>query len=100
MLAEVPGVETREAGGADEALEAIRASLPDLVILDLHMPGRSGLDVLPVIKALPLAPVVVVLTSHPTEHHRRTCAAHGADFFLDKSSDFARVVELVRVREA
>lgn len=96
MLVEVPGVEAREAAGADEALEVIRTSRPDLVVLDLHMPGKSGLEVLPALKALPSAPVVVVLTSHPTEHHRRLCVAQGADFFFDKSRDFARVVELVR----
>jgi CheY-like chemotaxis protein len=98
MLREIPGVEPHEATGADEALEAIRTYLPELVLLDVHMPGKSGIDVLPVIKALPSAPVVVVLTSHPTEHHRRLSLAHGADFFLDKSRDFARVVELVAVR--
>ncbi len=98
MLREVPGVEPREAAGADEALEAVRVFLPDLVVLDVHMPGRSGIDLLPVIKALPLPPLVVILTSHPTEHHRRLSLAHGADLFLDKSRDFARVLELVTLR--
>jgi CheY-like chemotaxis protein len=98
MLREVPGVEPYEAAAADEALEAIRASAPDVVVLDVHMPGMSGIDVLPIIKALPSPPVVVILTSHPTDHHRRLSIAHGADFFFDKSLDFARVVELVAVR--
>jgi len=98
MLREVPGVEPHEAAGADEALEAIRTFVPDLVVLDVHMPGTSGIDLLPIIKALPSPPLVVILTSHPTEHHRRLSIAHGADFFFDKSLDFARVVELVAVR--
>lgn len=95
MLREVPGVEPDEACAADEALDAMRARLPELVVLDVHMPGRSGIDVLPLIKALPSPPVVVVLTSHPTEHHRRLSLAQGADYFLDKSRDFALVLELV-----
>jgi DNA-binding response OmpR family regulator len=98
MLREVPGVEPHEAAGADEALEAIGVFVPDLVVLDVHMPGKSGIDLLPVIKALPSPPMVVILTSHPTEHHRRLSLAQGADFFFDKSLDFARVVELVAVR--
>ena len=98
MLREVPGAEPHEAAGADEALVAIRASLPELVVLDVHMPGKSGIDLLPIIKALPSPPMVVILTSHPTEHHRRLSLAHGADFFFDKSRDFARVVELVAIR--
>jgi CheY-like chemotaxis protein len=98
MLREVPGVEPHEASGADEALEAIRVYGPDVVVLDVHMPGMSGIDVLPIIKALPRPPLVVILTSHPTEHHRRLSLAQGADFFFDKSRDFARVLELVAVR--
>jgi CheY-like chemotaxis protein len=67
-------------------------------VLDLHMPGRSGLEVLPEIKRLPSPPCVVVLTSHPTEQHRRLSLASGADFFFDKAQEFALVVELVRTR--
>lgn len=98
MLREIPGVEPYEAGDADEALEALREHAPDLVVLDVHMPGKSGLDVLPTIKALPSPPEVVILTSDPSEHHRRLSLAYGADFFFDKSRDFARVVELVTIR--
>jgi DNA-binding NarL/FixJ family response regulator len=96
MLREVPGVEAHEATGADEALALAIASPPDLVVLDLHMPGKGGLDVLPALMKLPAAPRVVVLTSHPTDQHRRLSLACGADFFFDKSREFARVVELVR----
>jgi two-component system response regulator DevR len=98
MLRELPGVEPHEATGADEALEAVRALPHDLVMLDVHMPGKSGIDVVPIIKALPSPPVVVVLTSHPTEHHRRLSLAQGADYFFDKSRDFGRVLELVALR--
>lgn len=99
MLVEVPGVEAHEAADAEEAMQAIGEVRPDLVVLDLHMPGKSGLDILPEIKRLPVAPVVVMLTSDATEHHRRTAVALGADFFLDKSRDFVRVIELVRIGE-
>jgi DNA-binding response OmpR family regulator len=98
MLREVPGARLDEASTADEAIEVARASLPDLVVLDVHMPGKSGFDVLPLIKALPSPPLVVMLTSHPTEHHRRLSLAQGADFFFDKSRDFALVLELVTLR--
>lgn len=97
MLAEVPGAQVGEATGAEEALELIIRTRPKLVVLDLHLPGRNGLELLPDIKSLPLPPVVVVLTSHPTAYHERQCIARGADFFFDKSRDFARVVEIARV---
>jgi DNA-binding NarL/FixJ family response regulator len=92
MLSEVPGVEVCEARGADEALAIARRRAPHVVLLDLHMPGKNGLAVLPELKAVSPPPIVVVLTSHPTEHHRRLCACRGADFFFDKSADFAKLV--------
>jgi two-component system response regulator DevR len=95
LMRDAAGVEVAEAPGADEALEHLRAHGADVVVLDVHMPGRSGLDVLPEIKASPGSPLVIVLTSHPTDHHRRQCLAQGADYFFDKSRDFARVVEVL-----
>jgi len=95
LLREVVGVVPSEASGADEALAHVRREGADLVILDIHMPGRNGLQILPLLKATPAAPVVVVLTSHPTELHRRQCLALGADHFFDKSRDFARVLDVI-----
>jgi CheY-like chemotaxis protein len=95
MMREVPGLDLDEASGADEALETVRARRPDVVVLDLHMPGKSGLEILPAMKALLSPPMIVVLTGHPTEHHRRLCLAQGADYFFDKSREFARVLELL-----
>ncbi len=95
LLSDVGGVAPAEASGAEQALEHVRHQGTDLVILDLHMPGTSGLQVLPLLKAAACAPTVVVLTSHPTERHRRQCMALGADYFFDKSRDFARVLDVI-----
>lgn len=95
LIGEVDGVDTSEASGADQALDHVRREATDLVILDLHMPGKNGLEILPLLKATAACPLVVVLTSHPTELHRRQCLALGADYFFDKSRDFARVVDVV-----
>jgi DNA-binding NarL/FixJ family response regulator len=98
MLVEVPGVELREVDRASQALEVAGDWLPDVVVLDLSMPDRSGLEILPAMKSLPVPPTVIVLTNHCTSHHMRRCLAMGADFFFDKSRDFGRVVEIVRLR--
>jgi DNA-binding NarL/FixJ family response regulator len=95
LLREVDGLDLAEASGADEALRSLASESVDVVLLDLHMPGKTGLDVLPAIKAHTPSPLVIVLTGHPTEHHSRLCLALGADYFFDKSKDFARVLELV-----
>ncbi len=67
----------------------------DAVVLDLNLPGMSGLEVLALLKASPSPPVVVVLTNHPQERDRLACVRGGADFFFDKSHDFDRVVSVV-----
>jgi DNA-binding response OmpR family regulator len=95
LMREIEGVDPFEASGADQALEHVERQGADLVLLDLHMPGKSGLEILPLLKATSARPCVVVLTSHPTELHRRQAMALGADYFFDKSSDFARVVDVI-----
>jgi DNA-binding NarL/FixJ family response regulator len=97
MLAHVP--ETNVVGEAktpEEAIEGIRKTNPDVVILDLHLVGGSGVEVLRAIH--PEAPAIrfLVLTNHPTQQYRRICMAAGASHFLDKSNEFVRLNELIR----
>lgn len=75
-----------EARDGDEALERARADRPDLIILDMMMPGRSGLDVLPELRAdAELGPTpVVMLTARTQAADREAAAAAGADRFLAK----------------
>lgn len=95
MVREWPGVDLMQAHGAEEALAVARDSRPELVLIDLHMPGKSGLAVIADFKAMSPAPVVVVLTGQPTEAHRRRCLAKGADLFVDKASDLSSVLKTV-----
>lgn len=87
--------EVDEAVTADDALAAARGRPPDVVVLDVHLPGKSGVAIVRALKALPSSPTVIVLTNHPTEAHRRQCLLHGADHFLDKATDFARLIDLL-----
>ena len=96
MISELPGIEI--IGQAQEALEATNAIMklkPDVVILDIRMPGGSGLNVLKDIKKDPDAPVVIMLTSYPYPQYRQRCIDEGADFFFNKSTEFDRVTEVL-----
>lgn len=75
-----------EARDGDEALERARTERPDLIILDMMMPGRSGLDVLPELRSDPDvgATPVVMLTARTQAADREAAAAAGADRFLAK----------------
>jgi DNA-binding NarL/FixJ family response regulator len=84
-------------GQAENVADAINGILelrPDVVILDIWMPGGSGIDVLQTIKQDEPAPVVIVLTNYPYPAYRQKCLQAGADFFLDKSTEFDQIAEL------
>jgi DNA-binding NarL/FixJ family response regulator len=103
MLAHVRGVEiVDQVGTVDEATEAVRRLKPDAVILDMQMPGGSGIDVLENMKKDRLISTVIVLTNHPHASYRKKCLQVGAKFFLDKSNEFEKVGELLQglIRDA
>jgi DNA-binding NarL/FixJ family response regulator len=95
MLEELAGIEVvGQAENVAEAISAIRILKPDAVILDIRMPGGSGIDVLQNIKQDDLAVLVIVLTNYPYPVYRQKCLQAGADFFLDKSTEFDQIPEL------
>ncbi len=85
-----------EAGTVGAAIDGIRSTYPSAVILDLQLEDGSGLDVLKAVRPISPALHVAVLTNYATDQHRRACMAAGAEYFLDKSSDFPRIREIVR----
>jgi DNA-binding NarL/FixJ family response regulator len=84
-----------EAGTVGGAIAGIRSTDPGAVILDLQLEDGSGLEVLRAVHPASPAIHVAVLTNYATDQHRRACMSAGAEFFLDKSSDFPRIREIV-----
>jgi PAS domain S-box-containing protein len=94
-VSRVPGVEIVGCvARLAETREAVRTLRPGLVILDISFPDGSGLDLLKEIKASAPSTVVAILTNHSGDPFRKAALASGADYFLDKSKDFERVVEI------
>jgi DNA-binding NarL/FixJ family response regulator len=95
MLDELAGIEiVGQAGNVAEATNAIWKLQPDVVILDILMPGGSGIKVLQNIKQDGVGPMVIILTNYPYPVFRKKCLQAGADFFLDKSTEFDQIPEL------
>ncbi len=96
-LLEIEGIEiVGEAKDGIEAQEAIFKLDPELVTLDIRMPGLSGIDVLRDIKASHPDIKVLILTNYPYPQYRRRCMEEGADYFFDKSSEFEKVIEVLK----
>jgi DNA-binding NarL/FixJ family response regulator len=97
MLSELPGIEViGYAQDVQEALASINKLNPSVVILDIRMPGGSGIDVLQDIKKGKNSPTVIVLTNFPYPQYRKKCLELGADYFLDKSTEFEKVTEIFK----
>lgn len=84
-----------EAASTSAAVDGILRLRPDSVLLDLNLMGKSGMDVLRTVH--PKAPdiVFIVLTNHSEPQYRRACARAGARYFLDKSTEFERVRDVI-----
>ena len=100
LAATIRGIEgaelVGEAGSVVAAIDGIRATQASAVILDLQLEDGSGLEVLRAVHPSSPALHVAVLTNYATDQHRRACMDAGAEFFLDKSSDFQRIREIVQ----
>jgi len=94
MLTELRGVVVAgEAGSVADAVAHIAARLPppDAVLVDLRLPDGDGFEVIRAVKALTPPPAVVVLTSYAYPQLRTRGFAAGADWFLDKATEFPRI---------
>ena len=85
-----------EAGNAREAVFEVRAHTPDVVLLDVVMPGESGIDVIP--KLLHEAPdaKVLMLSMQDDPNYVREAFAAGASGYVLKEAADAEVVDAVR----
>jgi len=97
LLEEVPGARlVGQAGDVRGAVIGIQKLQPDALILDLHMPGGSGLDVLRAIRTARPDLFVLICTNYPYPEYREECLNAGANLFLDKSAEFERIPSILR----
>lgn len=96
LLDEFPTAQIEEAGDAEELLKKLFKAEFDLVISDLSMPGRSGLDSLQQIKqSYPKLPVLI-LSVHSEEHYALRVLKSGGSGYLNKDSAPEELVKAVR----
>jgi two-component system, OmpR family, alkaline phosphatase synthesis response regulator PhoP len=98
LVLEAEGFDIGEASDGDEALAAIHDEPPDLVLLDMSIPGTTGPDVLAAVKADPgTAEVRVIVVTATGEEGRAAAMAGGADQYFTKP--FSPIALLQAVEE-
>jgi len=90
------GLETRAFEHADAALAALRQGAPDVLVTDIRMPGRSGLEMLEEIRAKRPRLPVIVMTAHSDLESAVAAYKGGAFEYLPKPFDIDQAVDLVR----
>ncbi|SHK71227.1 response regulator [Rhodothermus profundi] len=83
---------------AEEAITLSQALQPEVILLDLSMPGQSGMDVLPQVRAAAPSAYIIVLTSHDSEWYQEQASRRGADAFVSKHEVLDRLVQLILER--
>ena len=92
------GWEVRTHHDGADAVEVIRAARPDLVILDMLLPGRSGLDILRSLRAEPATAglPVLMLTARGATRDRALAESSGASRFMAKPFSNSEILASVR----
>jgi two-component system, NarL family, invasion response regulator UvrY len=96
LLAAEPGADVREAASGREGLAAFKEGRPDLVILDLNLPGLGGLEVIGRLKAADPTARVLVLSMHDDEIHVSRALQAGAAGYISKNAPADQILDAIR----
>jgi DNA-binding response OmpR family regulator len=91
MIAE--GADVMGVGDGDAAIHMCAEGEPDLVILDMMLPNRSGFLVLEKIKGYADSPVVIMMTANEGKRHQAYAESQGVDEYLVKPVPLERLIE-------
>jgi DNA-binding NarL/FixJ family response regulator len=91
-----PTMTIGEARNGPDALQKIGVRLPDLIFMDIHLPGENGLKLTQKIKAVYPAVAIVILTSYDMPEYQEAALQHGAcDFICKDALGYDRIEKLV-----
>jgi DNA-binding NarL/FixJ family response regulator len=97
LLSELDGLQIiGRVRNAQEALSAIRELKPDVVLIDVHLLGKAGLDLLKTLKRKGDAPFVMMLAHDVSDPYQKQCLESGADLLLYKTADLGKVFSILK----
>jgi DNA-binding NarL/FixJ family response regulator len=84
-----PSFQISEAENAEAALGLIRQQKPNLILMDIRLPGQNGISLAGQIKRQHPSIVIIMLTHADTSEYREAALENGADYFLSKEKNTA-----------
>ena len=85
-----------EAANGREAIDLVRNTAVDVLIMDLSMPGQSGLDALAMLRAKSPDTGILILSGYPAEHYALNLIRQGASGYLNKECEPSEILEAIR----
>ncbi|MES3010305.1 MAG: response regulator transcription factor [Pseudomonadota bacterium] len=85
-----------EAASGSEAIDLVRNTELDVLVMDLSMPGQSGIDVLAMLRAKAPDLAILILSGYPEEHYAVNLIRQGASGYLNKECDPMEIVNAIR----
>jgi DNA-binding NarL/FixJ family response regulator len=86
LLESYPSAEITEVSNSKEVFEQVNKNKWDLILLDISMPGRNGVDVLKQLRSMDLKTPILILSMHPEEQYAIRALRAGASGYLCKES--------------
>jgi two-component system cell cycle response regulator DivK len=95
---QVKGYETLEAGTAEDGLKLARALAPDLILMDIQLPGMNGIDALKALRAEPatVAIPVIAITASVMQQDRQENLRTGFNGFIEKPINLRKFLDTVQ----
>ena len=84
------------ASNYDDARRILATEFPDVVLLDINLPGKNGIELLKLIRENKKKCEVIMITNHADDYYRQQCQELGAEHFLDISNDFSLVPGIIK----
>ena len=95
LSSKYPSIELMEAGDEMEAMSKIDLLPPDLIFMDIQLPGKNGLELTRMIKARNPNAIIIILSNHDLTEYRETAYRSGANYFVSKDSPVSGLFSLV-----
>jgi CheY-like chemotaxis protein len=100
LLVYFPLIDVEEAGDVTEALSKVECLRPNIVFMDIQLPGGNGLEISKKIRRLYNDIVIVILTANNLPEHRQQAFENGANHYISKADDTCMEEILTLIEES